>query len=300
MYCRKKIHFHIDEKYIYLSKWFNENLKIDRDAALEHIASTYMSDMESETDLKNKWESVRKCNSNHFNVENIHQQNFRFKCDTTSKRIHSNLTNLSSDMRKFISYNNMRLINTDLKCSQPFFLTLLLSKDFYLDENCSKLNLKSIEEYNPKELKSTKQIQNGIKEIITDTITLVNSKPDEENDIKAYIDEVQKGTLYEYFISRLLDKTQKNYTRDDAKKFIYRAFFSHNSQKSFQTKKMCDLFRECFPNVYSIIEQLKRNDYKALPILMQSIESYIFIEKYQIEFQLNIQICHSIQFMIAF
>lgn len=48
--------------------------------------------------------------------------------DETSYRFHSNLTNLATPLRKFLTVNGEKLYNVDIKCSQPTFLALLMSK----------------------------------------------------------------------------------------------------------------------------------------------------------------------------
>ena len=193
--------------------------------------------------------------------------------------VHTNLTSLSRGLRRFITYQKNGLVNVDLKCSQPFFLSILLCANFYSDNPLHQLNLTAIEQYSPKELRSTKQLQNGIKERIANTITLCNSKSAAENDIKRYIEEVQNGTFYEYFQGLIELETGKMYTRKEVKALTYRVLFTHNYIKTRDSKEKCAIFKKCFPTVYSVIELLKTNRYETLAILLQSIESYIFIDR---------------------
>lgn len=64
-----------------------------------------------------------------------HNGYFTFEIDTTSGRLHTNLTNLSSDLRKFIYLNGKEIKGTDLSNSQPSFLALLLLEKFGGREN---------------------------------------------------------------------------------------------------------------------------------------------------------------------
>ena len=48
--------------------------------------------------------------------------------DKTAERLHNNLTNLPTQLRKFTSYKGQKLSQIDLKNSQPLFLYTLLSK----------------------------------------------------------------------------------------------------------------------------------------------------------------------------
>jgi hypothetical protein len=55
---------------------------------------------------------------------------FTFEVDKTSGRVHTNLTNLSSDLRKFIYLNAKEIKGSDLSNSQPLLLALILLDKF--------------------------------------------------------------------------------------------------------------------------------------------------------------------------
>lgn len=63
-------------------------------------------------------------------VQMIHDGQFKFEVDPTAGRVHTNLTNLSSDLRKFIYLRGEEIKGTDLSNSQPLFLALLLLDRF--------------------------------------------------------------------------------------------------------------------------------------------------------------------------
>jgi hypothetical protein len=46
--------------------------------------------------------------------------------DKKGNRVHTNLTNLASDLRSFITYEDRKLGQVDLKNSQPFLLNLII------------------------------------------------------------------------------------------------------------------------------------------------------------------------------
>lgn len=56
-----------------------------------------------------------------------------FKVDTTGNRLHTNLTNLPSPLRRFLRASDKRLVQIDIKSSQPTFLGLKLKFDGILD-----------------------------------------------------------------------------------------------------------------------------------------------------------------------
>lgn len=54
--------------------------------------------------------------------------------DNKGKRLHNNLTNIATPLRKFISYKGKNIVQVDIKNSQPLFLYLLLKKNYFVGE----------------------------------------------------------------------------------------------------------------------------------------------------------------------
>lgn len=59
-------------------------------------------------------------------IELIKERDIFFKVDKKGNRAHTNLTNLASDLRQFITFDDKRLAQVDLKNSQPFLFNLLI------------------------------------------------------------------------------------------------------------------------------------------------------------------------------
>ncbi|WP_017732758.1 hypothetical protein [Nafulsella turpanensis] len=66
-------------------------------------------------------------------IMRIHYGEFTFRLDSTSGRIHTNLTNLRSELRDYIRLDGQPIIGRDLVSSQLVFLSCLLVER-YLDE----------------------------------------------------------------------------------------------------------------------------------------------------------------------
>ena len=64
-------------------------------------------------------------NANFYSICNYRDSNYRFHTDK-SNRIHTNLTNLKSDFRRFLSVQGEKLGQVDIKNSQPLFLYLII------------------------------------------------------------------------------------------------------------------------------------------------------------------------------
>ena len=65
-----------------------------------------------------------------FSVIRIHYKDFNFFDDKTAGRVHTNLTNLLSDLKQFIRLDGHSLVGRDLVSSQPVFMSCLLLKKY--------------------------------------------------------------------------------------------------------------------------------------------------------------------------
>lgn len=159
------------KKYPQLFKWM-EGLEINKLEALKYIDLVFEIDSKKKKVKKNKPfnEIIPKCNvkgkkKNKDSIKNPllrHQFSFvginklfykqiDFKQDTAVERLHTNLTNIKSELRQFITYKGELLVNIDIKNSQPFISTLLLNAAFWLEAlgNSAKtvnFNIKSTDE----------------------------------------------------------------------------------------------------------------------------------------------------------
>lgn len=62
-------------------------------------------------------------------VDMIHNKQFFHEPDRNG-RFHTNLTNLNSDLRKFLRFRGKSIVGTDIRNSQPFFFALVLMDRF--------------------------------------------------------------------------------------------------------------------------------------------------------------------------
>jgi predicted DNA-binding protein len=147
--------------------------------------------------------------------------------DDKGNRLHNNLTNIATPLRDTLNYNGHKLVQCDLKNSQPLLFRILLNK-YHL--------------------------------------------PQEELD--RYLDVVCNIGFYEFFAKKLGVKlTQKN--RGDFKKKIFGGvLFDRNRNKLSKYEKV---FEVEFPLIFHCMRDMKKDDYKNIPISLQKLEStYIF------------------------
>lgn len=101
------------EPYKYLSMT-NTWLEIDKRKASYYNTTTYSVSKE------------KVYNSNLYSISALADGDYRFTVDSTANRVHTNLTNIKSDLRRFISVEKESLGQVDIKNSQPLFFYFLI------------------------------------------------------------------------------------------------------------------------------------------------------------------------------
>lgn len=181
-----------------------------------------------------------------------------YSVDSTSGRFHSNVTNMAKGLRPFLEINKERLVNLDIKNSQPYLSTILLTdpgKVSYLTKNP------------------------------VFALLLNSLKVSLSQDVKKYILLVNTGQIYEYLMTEF-SKEGMELTRDDTKKQVLRILFARNRMpKDEENKKARQIFKNRFPTVYRIFSKIRGSEkgnkftnFKRFAILLQRIESYLILD----------------------
>ena len=179
---------------------------------------------------------------NSFSLTMLLNRDFYGKRNKTNFRLDTNLTNLNKIFFDFkcISLDGEPLVEIDLKNSQPTLLAYLLSNPIII-YGFKRLNGVSIPaiEYN--------------------------------EDVRSFIYSAQNGTLYDCIASRTGTK------RETAKKVFLKIMFSKPGWNSEMKSKVTRLF----PTIIKWMDSFKKTqrDHKVLAIVLQKIESEIFIDK---------------------
>lgn len=226
---------------------------------------------------------VRKYNYNYIGIDKLKNQNYTdytFTVDSTGKRLHTNLTLLSSQLRPYLKYDDEDLVSIDITNSQPFFSTLLFKPqiyDWYQSEQPNNI------------MKFFKYIDSNN---ILYSITMFRklSHIAHNKDVIQYIDLVVNGTIYETLQEKIIDKfpnrRMKRYdekgkeisvdltSRKAIKKEFMLAVYSSNLYHNpFKT-----MFKELFPTVDAVFSIIRKGNKENLPILLQRMESYMILE----------------------
>ena len=79
-------------------------------------------------------DSLKKFISNYILISKLSSGEFYYEVDKFGHRAHTNLTNLSSDLRKFIHVGKSKLVQTDITNSQPLFFYLVIRNNDKIPE----------------------------------------------------------------------------------------------------------------------------------------------------------------------
>lgn len=237
-----------------------------------HLSSMKDELMEMELDYvkANRWIENNSVSSKQISyltsVNHIEDKRFRyFKRNSTNGRVDTNLTNLKSDLRQFIIGD---FVSIDVKNSQPFLLGLVLDNIINnRDTLCCYLEEGKLKE------------TFGIKSIQKILLFHQNQEKSKMVNLLAFYDSVLEGTLYDDFINSF----QGEFTREDVKKIMFKVLFSRNQihcnyKKIIPYEKEKNIFASVYPFVYEAVKILKTKDHRLLPIYLQQLESYLFID----------------------
>jgi hypothetical protein len=181
-----------------------------------------------------------------------------YSIDVTSRRFHSNLTNMAKDLRKYLRINGEPLVNIDIKNSQPYLSTIILTnpvKVSWLTENPAF------------------------------AFVLQSLKVSPNEDVKKYISLVASGRLYEYLMTEFA-KEGLILTREETKVQMLRILFARNRKPKDETNaKARQVFKDRFPTVHRKFSKVrghnrgdKFTNFKRFAILLQRIESYLMLD----------------------
>jgi len=189
----------------------------------------------------------------------IENGEIHYSIDGTSGRFHSNITNLSKELRPYLRINGHPLASVDVKNCQPYLTTVILT-------NPSKVSwMTTSPEFS--ELLSR----------LTVNIT--------EEDVQRYILLVANGEIYEYLMAAF-SEAGLELTRDETKVQVLRILFARNRRPQNEENALCrDVFRQHFPMVHKIFSKVRGNlrgdkftSYKRFAILMQRLEAFLMLE----------------------
>lgn len=249
------------KQYPHLTKWF-EGLELDRDKAIKRLDEIYPEQTGGiRGTKKGKASDWAKRFRSVMAIDKIMGKEFYFTLDNSVGRFHSNLTNLKKELRSFITYKGQKLVNVDIKNSQPLLSTLLLKK----------------QNYQSPLFKSIFQLTNPSISYKSYTIMIVKTlEKIGKQDIEKYILFVAAGNFYQQMHELMYPALP--FDKQKVKSMIFMIFFSHNRYMGQPKAEPKRRFKQFFPSTYEIFRLLKKSDYTALSRILQRLESMIVIQ----------------------
>jgi hypothetical protein len=247
-------------KYDYLYKWFDNRLKIDYNGAEQKLIELFNAEKGANWDT-----AMARLNANLVNLIKFREKDFSFTVDSTSHRLHTLFTKLKKELRHFVSYDGIPLVNIDLRCSQPTLSLCLLSPDFYCTE--TSLGAARINRIDPA-LCEVLPIQK-----------IASYVGAHQKEFESYRQMV-KSDLYALMAERL--KAHNVDIADDrkaVKKIIFLALYSSNRFFNADAALPKRIFKGMFPEVYEVLFLFKTAQAERLPILLQKIESQLILDR---------------------
>lgn len=251
-----------------------DGLAIDRTSALHYLEASYKQDIALAPRRHHALLNA-KHNAHTLMVHHMTEKNFFFHVDSFSGRFHTNLTNMKSELRNFISYGGTPLVAIDLANAQPFFTLNLLSTDFYKKNKSSiltldEINKKNIFDINQPDIQPT----NPLYPIMCGTFLT----PAIREELNLYSRAVSTGKFYEIFGAEIQRNYKNALTRDQVKRIMFSVLFTEATEERKFIVKNKELFKSVFPTVSRILNTWTQGNAANLAMVLQRMESYMFLE----------------------
>lgn len=252
---------------IYLKKWLSEGLEVDLEGGKQYLHEEYIKDL-TNSDVNHP---LLRYNSRLIPFESLScPENPLFFVDNTAGRLHTNVTQLKSELRKFINFKGKTLVSVDLVNSQLYLALSLLSKEAF-DKNNIAGRIVNIRE---------KLEGDDINSILIMLSVLIESHENEE-DILLFKKLSSNGTFYEEFSNLLLndeaDLAIDITNRKEIKSLVFSTIFSKNTSEKYL--KSIRIFKRFFPSVYKIFKNIKEGYHPTLAILLQNLEADLILHQ---------------------
>lgn len=218
-------------------------------------------------------------------IRSIQKKKFRPSVSNSNHRLNSVITNLNKELRYYLRINGNRLVEVDMKSSQPYVLGSILTDRFFSGDTNIDCSLNRIypQLYNQLKYISSNPTSGVISEIEKSIYNNKEGFPmyfmsgglDNCPEIQSYRNLPFKEGFYSHFNSSYLNgdfETQK--VKDDIMLVL-----NMESLKKRKHIEIIQQFKIQFPNINSFIESLNSFEkFKAaVAILLQRTESYLFL-----------------------
>lgn len=246
-YNKEEIKKRNSKKYPALNS-FIRRVKIKYEEALKTVELTYQENIK-----KGYEKAERRRTFSLAEIDRIASGKIFIKVNPTNGRLDSNFTRLPSELVQHLTIDSNALIEIDIRCSQPFFVTSL---------------------FNP-----TSEILTIMNRFLGRAITMsvILLHISECEDVKRYSSLVITGEFYEYMMEQFKENDIAFIDRNDLKEQMYIVLFGKIT--AYKYNKAARLFKSLFPNVQKLFDTIKMGNHNKLAILLQRIESHTIIKR---------------------
>jgi len=250
-----------------LNSWLNK-ISFDSTQALDWLNANFRK---NEVD-------ILKYIANRLIINQFKLRNYYFKIDNTAGRLHTSVTTLKKELRKFITIEGQELEEIDIHNCQPMMSLILFNSELRKDYNLDKI------------------LDNRIKDIEDINIPYMFSKFDELScnpDVQLYYKKVADGQLYNFLFEQFNNRYPNcTITIKELKKATITALYC----PSHWDTKVANLIKVNFPSIMEAFDLLKKGFIKTkngkgkmkrkvgdppnlLAILLQRLESELVLNR---------------------
>jgi hypothetical protein len=201
------------------------------------------------------------------------QKEFYFQVDESGYRVHTNLTNLKKGLRKYVKYGGKSLVSYDIKNSQPFFLNVVLDKDFWTKSKTGdKITIGKIQ--NPSGTLRAFHRRATKHPLTVRTFDETQYSKGFQLFKKVTLD----GSLYEFICEKHLELTGQVLEREKAKRQLITLLYDTSRKNRSYVYDIEDTVDAVFPGLMDFCNSLKtKKEYNKLALLLQNIESTVVL-----------------------
>lgn len=240
-----------DKKYKFLSKYFKSGLlKINIDRAMQENERLY------KCNWKDPVKASLKQRLNAIQIIDIANEDYKIThSHKTDGRIHTQLTYLNKNLRKYITYNGKRLAEVDIKSSVPTMLYYIL-KEFNKSRQKQDLLdiINSISNYHYMSIKGLQV--NNYEEVISFGKEILN-----------------KG-LYKLFYKDFEYLVNEESTLRDV---VKEGILGMMNARSTKFKKIQKIFKRYFPSILVWINKFKKDKHELFSYLTMQTEAHFML-----------------------
>lgn len=265
VYLHKNYNVELTEGLSYLKRWFNNKFEIDFEGGVNYLNEL----AQQEIDSGETQDLMLRYNSRLLPFLKLKNEEYLFYVDNTGFRLHTNLTQMMSGLRKFIKYDGQTLCAVDIRNSQPFLAISLLDDIIFCANNLPDKII------NPKLIN-----HDNFPIMLVEKIKRNKNEPD----VLLYREYVASGMFYEKFgrllvENNLIENTPNVTIREEAKEITFSSIYSPNTSIGYN--KPMQLFKQQFPNVFEIFALIKKGkkNHPSFSICLQRLEAELVLHK---------------------